>query len=96
MLVFSCPFKIPVTQGKAAFYEISGVAITVWSEQGDFAAVGFIVDQIDALISEWYPGEFLNVGKIETKQNAAPNEFTVEERSFEWSTHFRISSTDLS
>ena len=50
-------FKIPVNQGKAFFQEINGVAITVWSEQRDFAAIGFIVDQIDALISEWYPGK---------------------------------------
>ena len=41
-----------------AFHEISGIAITVWSEQNDFAAIGFIVDQIDALITEWYPGEY--------------------------------------
>ena len=41
-----------------AFQEISGIAITVWSEQNDFAAIGFIVDQIDALITEWYPGEY--------------------------------------
>ncbi|XP_078364681.1 leucine-rich repeat serine/threonine-protein kinase 1-like isoform X2 [Oculina patagonica] len=47
---------IPVNQGKAAFQEINGIAITVWSEQRDFAALGFIVDQVDALISEWYPG----------------------------------------
>ena len=47
-----------MSQGKAVFQEINGVAITVWSEQHDFAAIGFIVDQIDALISEWYPGEY--------------------------------------
>ena len=41
-----------------AFQEISGIAITVWSELNDFAAIGFIVDQIDALITEWYPGEY--------------------------------------
>ena len=41
-----------------AFQEISGIAITVWSEQNDFAAIGFIVDQIDALITEWYPGKY--------------------------------------
>ncbi|XP_068741133.1 leucine-rich repeat serine/threonine-protein kinase 1-like isoform X3 [Montipora capricornis] len=46
---------VPLNQ-KATFQEISGIAITVWSEQHDFAAVGFIVDQIDALITEWYPG----------------------------------------
>jgi len=56
--VFVFSSKIPVSQGKAVFQEINGVAITVWSEQHDFAAVGFIVDQIDALISEWYPGRY--------------------------------------
>lgn len=47
-------------QKNAVFQEVNGVAITVWSEQQDFAAVGFIVDQIDALISEWYPGKHSN------------------------------------
>ncbi|XP_067017125.1 leucine-rich repeat serine/threonine-protein kinase 1-like isoform X3 [Acropora muricata] len=46
---------IPINQ-KTIFQEISGIAVTVWSEHCDFAAVGFIVDQIDALITEWYPG----------------------------------------
>lgn len=49
--------KIPINQ-KTIFQEISGIAVTVWSEHRDFAAVGFIVDQIDALITEWYPGEY--------------------------------------
>lgn len=35
-----------------------GISVTVWSLDGDFSSMGFIVDQIDALISEWYPGEF--------------------------------------
>eukprot|EP00794_Sanderia_malayensis_P013704 gene13704-15131_t len=33
-----------------------GLSITVWSDFGDFSVMGFIVDQIDRLISEWYPG----------------------------------------
>ena len=55
VFVFFC--KVPLNQ-KAVFQEISGIAITVWSEHHDFAAVGFIVDQIDALITEWYPGKY--------------------------------------
>lgn len=47
-----------MNQGKAAFQEINGIAITVWSEQRDFSSLGFIVDQVDALISEWYPGKY--------------------------------------
>lgn len=56
-----------MNQGKAAFQEINGIAITVWSEHRDFAAVGFIVDQIDALISEWYPGEY-NISDLGQKK----------------------------
>ena len=36
--------------------ELDGVSITVYSSINDFSVLGFIVDQIDALISEWYPG----------------------------------------
>ena len=34
-----------------------GVDITVWSSEGDFSAMGYVVDQMDALIDEWFPGE---------------------------------------
>ncbi|XP_077988443.1 leucine-rich repeat serine/threonine-protein kinase 1-like [Glandiceps talaboti] len=33
-----------------------GINITVASSSGDFSALGFIVDQIDSLITEWFPG----------------------------------------
>ena len=35
---------------------VQGVDITVWSSSGDFSAIGFIVDQLDSLIDEWFPG----------------------------------------
>lgn len=34
-----------------------GVDITVWTSNGDFSAMGYVVDQIDSLIDEWFPGE---------------------------------------
>ncbi|XP_066918410.1 leucine-rich repeat serine/threonine-protein kinase 1-like isoform X2 [Clytia hemisphaerica] len=33
-----------------------GVSITVWSLEQDFSVMGFIVDHLDMLITEWYPG----------------------------------------
>ena len=33
-----------------------GVDITVWTNNEDFAAMGYVVDQIDSLIDEWFPG----------------------------------------
>ena len=34
-----------------------GVDITVWTSSEDFSAMGYIVDQLDSLIDEWFPGE---------------------------------------
>uniref|UniRef100_A0A7M5VAP0 non-specific serine/threonine protein kinase n=1 Tax=Clytia hemisphaerica TaxID=252671 RepID=A0A7M5VAP0_9CNID len=33
-----------------------GVSITVWSKTKDFSVMGFIVDHMEMLITEWYPG----------------------------------------
>ena len=34
-----------------------GVDITVWTQCEDFSAMGYITDQLDSLIVEWYPGK---------------------------------------
>ena len=36
---------------------IEGVDITVWANNEDFSAIGYVVDQMDSLIDEWFPGK---------------------------------------
>ena len=39
-----------------------GVDITVWTSCEDFSAMGYIVDQLDSLIDEWFPGKLRDCG----------------------------------
>ena len=49
-----------------------GVDITVWSQTGDFSAMGYIVDQLDSLIDEWFPGN-RNQGVCCNRENFGNN-----------------------
>jgi len=37
----------------------SEISLSVSSECGDYGALGFLVDQVNAIIEEWYPGTTL-------------------------------------
>ena len=38
-------------------FELQGLEVSVWSEAGDYSAIGYIVDQIESLVDEWFPGK---------------------------------------
>ena len=43
---------------------VQGVDVTVWGVQGDFSAMGYVVDHLDLLIDEWFPGIYGGCGYV--------------------------------
>lgn len=41
---------------EAGSRELQGLELTVWSTSNDYSMVGYLVDQIESLIDEWFPG----------------------------------------